>query len=88
LYYKITQEDLEEITKDWSTDLLIPTNLAKMSEPELDSSEAAPKEHETPRTRKRKNTKEVLDLSSASEKTASISPSQGGDHEIKEINAK
>jgi hypothetical protein len=23
-YYKLTEEDLEEITKDWSTDLLIP----------------------------------------------------------------
>jgi uncharacterized protein YsxB (DUF464 family) len=24
LYYKITEEDLEEITKDWSVDILIP----------------------------------------------------------------
>jgi hypothetical protein len=25
-YYKLTEEDLEEITKDWSTKILIPTD--------------------------------------------------------------
>jgi hypothetical protein len=25
-YYKLTEEDLEDITKEWSADLLIPTN--------------------------------------------------------------
>ena len=29
-YYKITKEDLEEITKEWSIDLLIPTNPAEI----------------------------------------------------------
>jgi hypothetical protein len=28
-YYNLTEEDLEEITKDWSTNLLIPTNPTK-----------------------------------------------------------
>jgi hypothetical protein len=32
-YYKLTKEDLEEITKDWSIDLLIPVDPAKMSNP-------------------------------------------------------
>ena len=26
-YYKLTEEDLEEITKEWSADLLIPVDL-------------------------------------------------------------
>jgi hypothetical protein len=34
-YYKLTEEYLEEITKEWSTDLLIPTNPAEIYE--LDS---------------------------------------------------
>jgi hypothetical protein len=33
-YYKLMEEDLEEITKDWSTDLLIPADLARMSNPD------------------------------------------------------
>jgi hypothetical protein len=82
------EEDLEEITKDWSSDLLIPTDPAYMSDPELDSSEATHKEHETPRTRKRKKTEEVQDLSSALEKIASVSPGRGGDDEVEEINGK
>jgi hypothetical protein len=27
-YYKLIEEDLKEITKDWSTELLIPADLA------------------------------------------------------------
>jgi uncharacterized HAD superfamily protein len=30
-YYKIVEEDLEEISKEWSTDLLIPTDPAEIS---------------------------------------------------------
>ena len=70
-YYKIREEDLEEITKEWSGDFLIP---AEMFDLELDNSDAAHKEHDTPGTSKRKKIEEVQDLSSASEKTASVSP--------------
>jgi hypothetical protein len=59
-----------------------------MSDPELDSPEAAHKEHDTPRTSRRKKTEEVQDLSSASEKTASVSPGRGGDDKVEEINGK
>jgi hypothetical protein len=72
-YYKLTEEDLEEITKEWSVDLLIPTDLTKISY--IDS----PKEvHDTPRPSKTKKTEEVHDLDSASVKTASRSTEQGG----------
>jgi hypothetical protein len=31
-YYKLTEEDLEEITKDWLTGLLIPIDPTEMSD--------------------------------------------------------
>jgi hypothetical protein len=45
-----------------------------MFDPELDISEATLKEHETPRTSRRKKTVDVQDLSNTSEKTTSVSP--------------
>jgi hypothetical protein len=45
-YYKLTEEDLEEITKDWSADLLIPAEPTEMSDP--DSPEIMHKEQDTP----------------------------------------
>jgi hypothetical protein len=50
-YYKIPEEDLAEITKEWSADLLIPANPAKISD--LDSPEDTHKEHDTPGTSRR-----------------------------------
>jgi hypothetical protein len=74
-YYKLTEEDLEEITKDWPAELLIPADPAELSDPELiDSPEATREEHDTPGTSRRKKTEEVQQLSSASEETASESP--------------
>jgi hypothetical protein len=73
-YYKMTEEDLEEITKDWSADLLIPVDPVEMSD--IDSPEAA---HDTPGPSKTKKNEEAQDVSSTSAKTASISPEQGGD---------
>jgi hypothetical protein len=31
-YYKLTEDDLEEITKEWSVDLLVPADPAKISD--------------------------------------------------------
>jgi hypothetical protein len=74
-YYKLTEEDLEEINKDWSEDLLISSDPTKMSDPKLiGSSEATHKEHDTPGTSRRKKTEEVKNLGSASDETTSISP--------------
>jgi hypothetical protein len=67
--------------------LLIPTDPVEMSNP--DSPKTMHKEHDTPGPSRRKKTEEVQNLSSASEKIASISPSRGGDdEEEEEINAK
>jgi hypothetical protein len=72
-YYKMKEEELEEITKDWSVDLLIPSKPMEMSD--IDSPEAA---HDTPGPSKTKKNEESQDVSSTSAKTASISPEQGG----------
>jgi hypothetical protein len=44
LYYKITEEDMEEITKDWSVDLLIPSDPVEMFDPQLENLETTHKE--------------------------------------------
>jgi hypothetical protein len=73
-YYKLTEDDLEEITKEWSVDLLVPVDPTEMSD--VDSPETA---SDTARPSKIKKTEEVDDLDSASIKTTSISAEQGGD---------
>ena len=74
LYYKLMEDDLEEITKEWSVGLLVPVNLAEISN--VDSPETAT-DILGPRNKNRKE--EVHDLDSTSMKTASISAEQGGD---------
>jgi hypothetical protein len=72
----LTEEDLEKITKECSTDLLVAANLAEMSYVE------SPKAMlDTPGPRKTKKDDEVQDVDSTSMKTTSISPAQGGDGE-------
>jgi uncharacterized sporulation protein YeaH/YhbH (DUF444 family) len=75
-YYKLTEEDLEEITKEWSVDLLIPANPAEISD--IESPETVP---DTPGPSKTKKAEEVHDVDNASVRTASISPDEGGDGE-------
>jgi hypothetical protein len=48
-YYKPTEEDLEDITKDWLADLLIPVDPEEISN--IDSLEAV---HDTPGPNKTK----------------------------------
>jgi hypothetical protein len=77
-YYNLTEEDLEEITKDWSTDLLIPANLVEISDLELIGiAKTTHEEKDTPGPSRRKKTEEVQNLSSTLEGTASVSPGRG-----------
>jgi hypothetical protein len=78
-YYKLTEEDLEEITKEWSVEILILDDHAKISN--IDSPKVA---QDTPGPSKTKNIDEVKYLRSDSMKIASMSLEQGGDG--KEIN--
>jgi hypothetical protein len=73
-YYKLKKDDLEEITKEWSADLLVATDPANMSDEE--SPETMPDKPGPSRTKK---DDKVEDVPSTSAKTASISPTQGGD---------
>jgi hypothetical protein len=75
-YYKLTEEDLEQITKEWSADLLVAVELVEMSD--VERLEAMP---DTPGPSKRKKDDEVQDIHSTSMKTNLISPAQGGDGE-------
>jgi hypothetical protein len=70
-YYKLTEDELEEISKEWSVDLLVATDPAKMSE-------AMP---DTPGPRKTKKDVEVQDIHNTSTNTTSLSPAKGGDDE-------
>lgn len=72
-YYKLTEEDLEEITKEWSAYLLISAHPAEIFD--IDSPELV---HDTPGPSKTKKDEEVQDVNSAFVKTTSISPTQGG----------
>jgi hypothetical protein len=75
-YYSMKKDDLEEITKEWSTDLLIPVDPAEISD--INNLEAV---QDTLIPSKRKKTDEVKDLRTPLVKTASMSPEQGGDGE-------
>jgi hypothetical protein len=70
----LTEDDLEEITKEWSADLLVPADPAKMSN--VDSPDTM---SDTPGPSKTKKDDEVHDVHSTSAKTSSISPEQGDD---------
>ena len=34
-YYKLTDEDMEEITKEWSSKFLVPVEQTKLSDPDI-----------------------------------------------------
>jgi hypothetical protein len=75
-YYKLTEEDLDNITKKWSTNLLIPIDPMEISN--IDIPETV---QDTPRPSTTQKTKEVQDIDNAFVNTASISPEQGHDGE-------
>jgi hypothetical protein len=72
----LTEEDFEEITKDWSVDLLIPANPMELSN--IDSPETV---LDIPGPSKMKKPEEVHDVGSASVRTTSITTDEEGDGE-------
>jgi hypothetical protein len=83
-YYILTEEYLEEITKEWLVDLLVPADPADISD--VDSPETA---QDLPGPSMQQKINEVQDLSSASVKTASITLEQEGDgEELEEVEQK
>jgi hypothetical protein len=81
-YYKLTEEDLEQITKEWLTSVLVPIDQVDISK--IDSLEAmqdTPGPRKMNKTKKTKNPEEVQDVDSYSVKTTSITPDQEGNND-------
>jgi hypothetical protein len=85
-YYKMTEEDLEEITKEWSADLLVSADPTELSD--IDSPEAAqdtPRPNKTKKTTKTKKDEKRQDIDIRSVRTASITlEKEGNDEEVKQ----
>jgi hypothetical protein len=66
IYYKLIEEDLEEITKEWLAYLLILVDPSELSDPKLIEILVVTCEgYDTPGSRRRKKTKEVQKINSA-----------------------
>jgi hypothetical protein len=74
-YYKLTEEDLEEITKEWSMNLLVTADPADISD--INNPEAAQDTPGPSKTKKTKKSEEVQDVDSRSVNMASVTPDQG-----------
>ena len=82
-YYKITEEDLEEITKEWPTKFLIPVNQEALSDPNLiESLVVTREEYDAPSSSRKKKKEDVHEIHNTSEETTSDSPSRGGYDEV------
>jgi hydrogenase maturation factor HypE len=81
-YYKVTEEDPEEITKEWSVDLLVsadPTELSDINS--LEAVQDTPGPSKTKKTMMMKKDEEIHDIVNKSIWTASITPEQDGNDE-------
>jgi hypothetical protein len=82
-YYKLTEEDMEEITKEWSEEILVPVNHTELSDPDLIGSLVVTREeYDAPNSRGKKKKEDVHEIHKTSEETTSDSPSRGGDNEV------
>jgi hypothetical protein len=77
------KEDLEEITKEWPVEFLIPIAKAELSNPNLIGSLVVThEEYNAPNSSKRNKNKDVQELRSDSEETVLDSPGRGGGDEV------
>jgi hypothetical protein len=59
-YYKLTDEDMEEITKEWPDEFLVPVEQTKLSNPDIIKSPMVTREeYDGPNNRKKKKKEEV-----------------------------
>jgi hypothetical protein len=62
-YYKLTEEDMEEITKEWPEEFLVPVEHAELSDPDLIGSPVVTREeYDAPNSSRRKKKEEVHEL--------------------------
>jgi hypothetical protein len=79
---KITEEDLEEISKEWLMDLLVPADpveISNINSPEVAQDKPGPSR--TKKTKEMKKPEEVQDIDSRSLRTTSITLDEEGDDE-------
>jgi hypothetical protein len=82
-YYKLIEEDMEEITKEWPEQMLVPVNHTELSGPDLIGSLVVThEEYNAPNNSRKKKKEDVHEIHITSEETASDSPSEGGDDEV------
>jgi hypothetical protein len=78
----MTEEDLEEITKEWSVDLLVSADPVEMSD--INSPRTAqdtPRPSKTKKAKTTKKTEEVQDVDNLSVRMTSITVDEEGDDE-------
>jgi hypothetical protein len=74
---------MEEITKEWPAEFLVPVDQAELSDVDLIGSPMVTfKEYDAPNSSKRKNKEEVQEMNSASKETTPKSPGGGRDDEV------
>jgi hypothetical protein len=74
---------MEEITKEWLEEFLVPVDQAELSDSDLIGSPVVTREeYDAPSSNRKKKKEYVQEINSASEETASDSPSGGGDDEV------
>jgi hypothetical protein len=82
-YYKLTEEEMEEITKEWLAEFLVPVDQEELSDPDLIKILVVTREdYDGPSSSRKKKKEEVQEIDSASEETAPDSPRGGGDDEV------
>jgi hypothetical protein len=82
-YYKLVEEDMEEITKEWLAEFLEPVDQAELSDPNLIGSLVFTcEEYDAPDNSRKKKKEEVHELSSASKETTLDSLEGGGGDEV------
>jgi hypothetical protein len=65
-YYKLIEEDMEEITKEWPTEFLLPVEQTELSDPDLIRSPVVTQEeYDGPGSSKKKKKEEVQEMHSA-----------------------
>jgi hypothetical protein len=82
-YYKLTEEDMEEITKEWPAEFLVPFEQTQLSDPDLIGSPVVTREeYDAPNNSRKKKKEEVQELNIASKETTLDSPEGGGGDEV------
>jgi hypothetical protein len=83
-YYKLTKEDMEEITKEWSAEFLVPVKQTELSDLDIIGSPLVTRTEwdELSNAKKKKKKKKVQEINNASEEITTDSPGGEGGNEV------